>query len=135
MRNMDGKITRKNLVVGDWPEAKFVSQLLFKAEGYVTEENINSMDEVHVMVNVDYEGGTSTQIRANSDNEEYDGSGELWLAWKETGVFETDEEGKDDLIIDTPDGRAVLKGENFKRQDDFVMPNGQVVKVYEYEAA
>ena len=130
---MDGKITRKNLVVGDWPEAKFVSQLLFKAEGYVAEENVNSLDEVHVMVNVDYDGEVSTQIRANSDNEEYDGSGEVWLAWKESGVFEVEE--KSDIVIDTPEGRAVLKGEDFERQDDFIMSDGRIVKVYEYRVA
>lgn len=90
---MDGKISRRNLVVGDWPGAKFVSQLLFKAEGYVAEENTNSLDEVHVMVNVGHDGKATTQIRASSDNDEYDGTGELWLSWKESGVFEVEEGG------------------------------------------
>ena len=38
-----------------------------------------------------------------------------------------------DLIINTPAGRAVLKSEDFEREEDLVMPDGTVVKVYNFK--
>ena len=42
--------------------------------------------------------------------------------------------GNHNIIIDTPDGRAVLKAEDFDREEDFIC-DGKVVQVYTYRGS